>query len=494
MKTTNEYNQRLLERAWEIDRELSIRSYYAFFKLAWKIIEPNTPLQLNWHLEFIADLLQKEVERIARREKKTKDFIINVPPGTSKSSLITILLPAWIWINYPYMRIISGSYAGELSTSHAQMSRDVIESDWYQDLFGDRFIMKRDLNRAKEYQNNKTGIRIATSVGGSITGKHADIVIIDDPLNPKEATSEKKIARANHWMDKTLPTRLRDPEISLRIVVMQRLHENDLTGHCLATDREGYEHICLPGEKTEDVRPIRLRVKYKDGLLNPSRQPRSVLTRLKVQLGSDGYSGQILQNPIPAGGNMIKKKWFGRFSLGKLMAEAAEKKEDLVWNFKLDGAYTKDEQNDPSAMISYCMWKNNMYIREVKSVWKELPELIRFIKEFTVRNDYSPQSMIGIEPKASGMSAAQSLKRETNLNVILDKAPKIDKIARVNSCLPFMEAGRCFLLEDCDWSDHYLNQLAAFPNAKHDDEVDVTTMAINSVIDNPNKILDVGAY
>lgn len=481
-------------KGWQTDRELSLRSYYEFFKLGWKIIEPNTPLQLNWHLKYIADILQSEIERIARREKKEADLIINVPPGTSKSSLITVLFPAWIWINYPYMRIISGSHSGELSTSHAQMSRDVIESDWYQDLFGDCFVMKRDLNRAKEYQNDKTGIRIATSVGGSITGKHADIVIVDDPLDPKTAASAKGIIKANHWWDKTLPTRLRDPDISLRIIVMQRLHENDLTGHCLELDREGYRHICLPGEKTEDVRPVELRAKYQDGILNPSRQGQSVLRRLKKQLGSDGYSGQILQNPISAGGNMIKKKWFGRFDMSSLRERAKEKKDELIWNFKLDGAYTKEERNDPSAIMAYCIYEGDMYIRSVKSVRKEMPELIKFIKEFVEVQGYSPYSRIGIEPKASGMSAAQSLRRETELNVILDKAPKVDKIARVNASLPFLESGRCHLLSDADWVESYLNQLAAFPNGRHDDEVDVTTMAIKDVIDNPNKILDAGAY
>ena len=392
------------------------------------------------------------------------------------------------------MRIITSSYAGDLSVSHAQKSRDVIESLWFQDFYGDRFIMKHDLNRTKEYENDHTGIRLTTSVGGSITGRHADIFIVDDPINPKKAASAVEIVNANEWWDKTASTRLRDQDISLRIIVMQRLHENDLTGYCLANKNGKYEHICLPGEITQDVKPLELRTKYQDGILNPSRHGRKVLESMKLDLGSYGYAGQVLQNPIPAEGNLIKKKWFNRFVLSELREKAKNLKNELVWNYKLDGAYTKDQQNDPSAILCYTLFENEMYIRAVQSVWKELPELIKFIVEFVARNGYSPYSRIGIEPKASGLSAAQTLKKETDLNVIIDKPPTTDKIARVNSISAFLEAGRCHLLKDASWVDSFLNQCAAFPNGKHDDEVDCLTMAVGDVIDNPNKILEVSVY
>lgn len=479
---------------WELEHELSTRSYYEFFKLAWVIIEPGVTLRDNWHLKYLADRLQQEVERISKGIHKKKDLIINIPPGSSKSSLVTILFPVWAWIVNPKLRFITASYAGSLATSHAQKSRNVIDSDWFQDLFGDRFIMKHDLNRTSEYENDHTGIRIASSVGGAVTGRHADIVIVDDPLNPKAAASEVSIDKTNKWWDTTISTRLREPQVSLKIILAQRLHEKDLPGYCLETKRGQYEHICLPGELTEDVRPKELRLHYQDGILNPKRHNRIVLDKLKMDLGSYGYAGQILQNPIPAEGNLIKKAWFGRFTMQGLRQKVKDKKDELTWNYTLDGAYTKDQQNDPSAMLCYATYEGDMYIRAVKSVWKEFPELVKFISEFVVRHGYSDYSRIYIEPKATGLSAAQTMRKETELNIIIDKAPRIDKIARVKSVSAFLEGGRCFLLEDTSWIDAFLNQLAAFPNGRHDDEVDCLSMAINNMISNPNKILDVGVF
>ncbi len=491
---------RELTQSWVADRFLGIKDYYTFFELAWKVIEPDTVLQTNWHLQYLADRLEWEVKRIKDGKAKKKDLIINIPPGTSKSSLITILFPVWTWLQRPSMRFITASYSQDLSTTLAQKSRDVILSDWFQSWYGAYFRLKYDLNRVTQYQNDAMGIRIATSVGASVTGKHADIIIADDPLNPKGADSEVAIKKCNDWWDKTMSTRLRDKKVSLRIIVAQRVHEDDLTGYCKRTKKGKYELICLPGEITEDVRPIELRNKYKNGLLDPVRMDQKVLDDMKINLGSLGYSGQVRQNPEPEEGNLIKKKWIGRFTMDKFeildddKPEVKEAKRDLAWDFALDGAYTKDQQNDPSAIIAYAIYRGKVYVRNVQAVWKEFPELIRFIKQFCKENGYTDQSRVFIEPKANGLSAAQQLRKESSLNIIVDKAPTVDKIARVKAASPFMEAGRLKVLKDAGWIPSYFSELGAFPNAKHDDKVDVTTIAINQIIDNPNKILSVGSF
>lgn len=451
-------------------------------------------------MHYIADRLEWEVLRIKAGKHKKKDLIINIPPGSSKSSLITILFPVWAWLQKPSMRFITASYSQDLATTHAQKSRDVILSDWFQSWYGAEFRLKYDLNRVTQYQNDATGIRIATSVGASVTGKHADIIIVDDPINPAKADSEVSIKKCNRWWDQTMSTRLRDKKVSLRIIVAQRVHEDDLPGYCKKTKGDAYEIICLPGEITDDVRPIELRKKYKNGLLDPVRLDQDALNTMKVDLGSLGYSGQVRQNPEPQEGNLIKKKWIGRFTMARFepvdddKPELKDEKRDLVWDFAVDGAYTKDQQNDPSAIMAYAVFMSKLYVRNVQSVWKELPELIEFIEQFCRENGYTDQSRVFIEPKASGLSAAQSLRRESDLNIIVDKAPTVDKVARVKAASPFMESKRMFVLKDAVWVPGYLSQLGAFPNAKHDDEVDVTTIAINQIIDNPNKIISVSSH
>lgn len=456
-------------------------SYYDFFIQAWHIKEPETPLVDNWHIKYLCDRLQREAERIDRREPKFdgKDIIINIPPGSSKSSIVTIFFPVWCWLSYPSFKFISASYNESLAIDHAMKSRDIIRSDWFIARFNDSFTMKPDANNKKEYENDHTGKRIVTSVGGSVTGKHADIIIVDDPIDPLKSATKAAIKKCNKWWTKTMSTRVTNKKVSLRIIVMQRLDEEDLTGYMLKRNPDKYDHICLPGEASKYVNPPHLMENYVDGLFDVNRYDRTVLEEYKSDLGSLGYAGQILQRPAPAEGNLIKRAWFGRFTMSKLEDRSRKKAEPLVWNFTFDGAYTKDDDNDPSAMFAYCMFENEMYVRAVMAVWKEMPELLEWIPEFAKQNGYTTSSRIYIEPKANGLSAAQMLKRQTSLNIIIDKAPTTDKVARVNTSSPYIESKRVNLLEDAVWLEEFIIEVITFPNAKHDDRTDCLTMAVD---------------
>lgn len=456
-------------------------SYWAFFQEAWKEIEPTTDLIANWHIEYIANVLDQEVNRIKQGKPNPGDIIINVPPGTSKSTLVTKLLPAWAWLQDPSMKIITSSYSGDLARDHAVMTRDLITGDWYQRLWKSKYQLKMGRKRKSQYENDKGGIRSATSVTGRLTGMHADIFIIDDPLDPRRASSEVEILKPNAWWDKTVPTRLTNQKTSVRIIVMQRLHEQDLTGHCLSKKGINYRHICLPAKTTKNVRPPELVKFYTDNFLDPERYPQEVLDRLKGDMGSLEYAGQMDQSPAPEEGNLIQPdKWFKRFTLSDLQAKADQDDRDLTWDFTIDGAFTEDEINAPTALMAYCRYTEHTYIRDCVNVWMELPELIKFIPEFVARNGGNKKSRIFIEPKASGLPAAQSLQRyRPELNVVLDKAPRQDKVARVKSVLPYMEAGKVHTLQNASWHAEFYNQLKLFPNSKYKDMVDVTTMAIN---------------
>jgi predicted phage terminase large subunit-like protein len=187
-----------------------------------------------------------------------------------------------------------------------------------------------------------------------------------------------------------------------------------------------------------------------------------------------GFAGQYLQTPGGEGGVLIKGNWYGRYMIGELP-------ENVVWDFAIDGAYTKDKINNASVLMAYTKYQNDMYIRAVASVWKEFPDFVRFIKDFCFRNGYTRYSRIYIEPRASGIPAAQILKRHTNLNIIIDKAPTTDKVTRTTACLPFLEARRCNLLADEPWIDSFIYETTMFPNAKEDGQVDCLCIAVDKV-------------
>jgi len=206
-------------------------------------------------------------------------------------------------------------------------------------------------------------------------------------------------------------------------------------------------------------------------------------------LGSYGYAGQILQTPAPAEGGKVKKKWFLNFTLSDLENEAKEDKKTLIWDFVFDGAYTEKQENDPSAILSYARYNNNLYIRYFQSVWLEFPEMVKFIEEKVRANGYSKGSRIYLEAAATGMPAAQTLKRYTDLNVIISKTPHNDKMARLNENLAFMEAGRVYLEKNGIWIEDFLKELMIFPNAEHDEAVDLICMAIDKAEMKKSRVL-----
>ena len=461
-------------------RQILPYDFYAFFEEAWHIIEPSTPFQANWHIEYLCSQLQEVVMRVGRREHREKDIIINVPPGSTKTTLATIMLHPWAWTNFPGMKFISASYDGPLATGHATKSRDIIESDWYQQLFGDKIQLKRDMNRKTEYTNTAAGMRYSTSVRGGVTGKHADIIIIDDPIDPRRVASDVTLNECIEWYDHTLSGRNTDERITTRIIIMQRLHELDLTGHLLK-DPQDYQHYCFPGELTPDVKPPAKALKYVNGLLDPVRIGNKSLARHRKKLGSMGYAGQILQSPQSPGGNIIKEKYFRTFRMADLDKIYADTGTTPVWDFVVDGAMTAKQINDPSGIFAYTNYANNTYIRSVQSVFLELPELIKFINDFCIRNGHTKLSRVFIEPKASGHSAEQMLRKYSKLNVQLDKSPTDDKVTRAMGTLPYLESGRCYILEDAPWLDEFIGQVTLFPRATHDEYVDLLSMAIDKV-------------
>ncbi|MDR0430218.1 MAG: hypothetical protein LBH58_07060, partial [Tannerellaceae bacterium] len=314
--------------------------------------------------------------------------------------------------------------------------------------------------------------------GGTITGKHAHIIINDDPLNPSQAASDADRNTANEHT-KTLASRKVDKKNTPTITIMQRLHELDVTGYILAKKSEKVRHICLPAELTDNVKPAEYRDKYIDGMLDPVRLSREVLAEQLIDLGSRGYAGQYEQNPVADGGNIVKNEWFKYITPEDF--SRLHGREPV--HFFVDTAFKEEEKrrktgearNDPSGIIGTCRIGNNMYITCAASVYKKFPDLIKFIPDFAKANGYtSSGSTIRIEPKANGISVVDQLKESTSLNVreIDSELIQDSKETRLTGQSAKVECGRVFLVAGA-WNDEFVGQICGFPNKPHDEYVDL---------------------
>ena len=462
-------------------------SYYEFFKFAFDILHPAENLSDNFHIKYLCDELQSEFERILRGDPKEKDLIINIPPRTSKSLITSVCYIAWVWIRKPELKFITISYDSALALLNSQLSKDLIKSEKFQELFGECFSIRSDADSKEYFANNKGGYRISKTNGSNIIGFSGAIIILDDPQSAKSATSEvERKATIDYW-DQSLYNRLTPINLGLRILVQQRLHENDLSGYLLKKDekrpedRKMYKHICLPAEIKEDesnnVCPKELAENYIDGLLDPNRLNRRTLNSLLETLGTNGYTGQYKQKPSSEKGGIIDKKWFDIVDPYTLERDINES----PINFLVDGAYTENTSNDPSAIMA-CFTKNNiLYVLDVVEVYLTFPEFISFLKNYVIRWKYSTSSIISVEPKATGKSVVQQIRFETKLNITEHDSPKDSKLTRVTSISPTLESRRVKLVQG-DYIDSFLEQLSAFPFGAHDDKVDVLEMAVSKFL------------
>ena len=450
-------------------------SFFDFVQYFWDVIVPEEPVW-NWHISYLCNEMQKVAERVFTNQPKLYDLVINVPPGSTKSTVCSIMFPAWTWTRMPSTRCICGSYAHALSLDLSRRSRNVIKSEKYQELFNIEFAPDQDVKG--HFVNLQEGMRYATSTGGAVTGYHGHFLIIDDPLNPQEAASEVELKKANIWIRETLSSRKVDKDITPTILIMQRLHEDDPTADMLNQKKTKVKHINLPAEvdkKTEKtIRPRKLRRKYKPDskkegtkLLDPIRMSRSVLDEAHDKLLEYGYAGQYLQTPVPPEGGMFKVE---RIHIEEGVPACVIKVR--FWDkagTEGGGAYTvgvlmgQDENN-------------RFWIDDVIRVQMDSGEREKLIK-MTAQMD-GPDVIIGVEqePGSGGKESAQNTAR--NLAGLMTEIvrPTGDKITRA---LPFSSQVNVHnvFMRKAEWNVTYLNELILFPNSKYKDQVDASSGA-----------------
>lgn len=443
----------------------------SFFEL-----NPQTKFCDSPHIEVMASKLE------ACRRRKIKRLIVNMPPRSLKSHAVSVAFPAW-WLGHnPTMQIICASYGQELSDKHARDCRRVMQSKFYRRLFP-RAILSPDKQSVNEFVTTEQGFRMSTSVNGVLTGRGADLIILDDPLKPEEALSETKRSGVNEWYSNTLLSRLNSKQDGIIIIVMQRLHQDDLVGHVLEHEKS-WEVVSFPAIAEEDETHLidspfgRRCFQRKQGdALQPEREPKPVLESLRRNLGEYVFLSQYQQSPTPPGGALIKTHWLQYYDLDKL----PEQFWFIVQSW--DTANKAGELNDYSVCTTWGMVDGRYYLLNVFRKRMNYPDLKRAVHQ-QANHNYSRRApdKILIEDKASGTQLIQDLKIEGVLQIIPYAPPKrADKLVRLFAQSAEFENGKVMLPRSAPWLDEYVRELTSFPGSKFDDQVDSTTQALEHV-------------
>lgn len=457
-------------------REKAERSLSEFIRQAWPIIEPGTQYKENWHTDLISEHLQ------AVNDGEIRRLIINIPPRHMKSIHVTVCYPAWTWQKVPEKRFIKVSYSDSLSRKHNILSRDIVRSPWYQNNWGDRFRLKDDVNRQNEFRNDHQGMMMSTSVGGSLTGEGGDVIIIDDPQNPLMANSETERQNSINFFKNTLQTRLNDPKTGAFIIIMQRLHENDLTGYVLS-EQLGYTHLCLPAEAPERTIitfPITKKEIIRDegDLLNPTRFDKETLDNLKKSMGSAQYAGQFQQTPAPAEGIVFKREW-----LGNTFKECSIPHLSMTIQ-SWDMAFTKSAGSAKVAGFVLSRSGSNIYIRDLENEKMTFTESVASVRRLSGKWPKARAKVV--ENKANGPAIVDLLKKE--ISGMVEFNPKGSKEERAISVTPYFEAGNIWFPDpkESPWVEDLIRDLLIFPKGTYKDTVDALVQGILYLMDKPS--------
>ena len=435
----------------------------SFVEKCFAEIEQGKPYSHNWHI----DAITHQLSRIQTGELRR--LIVNIPPRHLKSLTVTIAYTAWALGHDPTKKIICVSHSKDLSREHASAFLRIVESPWYRRLFPALQVAKRG-HRVTELKTSKGGFRLATSVGGAVLGRGADLIVIDDPIQPLAALSKAERTRTKTFYDQTLFTRLNDKRMGAIVLVMQRLHEDDLAAHVGRID--DWEELAIPAiaERAETyvtglARSDRYRRTVGD-ILHPDRENRETLDQIRRVMGSRGFQAQYQQEPVPQDGNIIKRSWLRFYD--ELPAEF-----DLVvasW----DTASTVGDQSNYSVGTLWGLSGSCCYLIDVVRGQFEFPRLRREVLELHARIS---GTVTIIEATDTGRALSADLRNTRDLRPILD-IPRFDKVARIDAQSVRFEAGDVLLPRSAPWIETYISELLAFPKGSNDDQVDSTSQAL----------------
>jgi predicted phage terminase large subunit-like protein len=472
----------------QVRTERARRNFKDFVVQAWPILEPSSEFLEGTPVDAICTHLQAVTEgRIAH-------LIINVPPGHAKSLLTAVFWPAWVWINHPETRWLFSSYREPLATRDSVKCRRLIESDWYQQRWGARYQLTGDQNQKTRFENTATGYRVVVPVHSG-TGERGDYVVVDDPHSVTQAESDLERRGAIEWWNGSMATRLNDLSTGHKVVVQQRVHEADLTGDL--TIKGGYELLCLPAE-FEPERRCSTSIGWTDprkdfgDLLWPARFSRTSLEGLKVSLGSYRYAGQFQQRPSPSDGGICKRFWWRYWRPAHLDLPPVQVQTDgevlsiqavpvpaqfdtmiQSWDMAFKDLATSD-------YVVGQVWgalKADRFLLDQCRARMDMPSTKEAVKQLTERWPKTGTKLV--EDKANGPAIIQELKHD--VAGLTEVNPEGGKIARAHAVSSQIESGNVYLPHPAiaPWIVGFIDEAAAFPAGRNDDQVDAMTQALN---------------
>jgi len=437
-----------------------------FIERSFAELNPTTEFLPNWHIDAIADALEKCFTG------KIKRLIINVPPRSLKSHSVSVAFVAWLLGHNPSEQIICASYAQELADKHAMDCRTLMMSQFYHKLFSTRLSLQK--SAVADFLTTQRGYRLSSSKGGALTGRGANFIIIDDLLKPDEARSDNARQAANDWFGHTLYSRLNNKQTGCIIVIMQRLHEDDLVGYVQRLEPWhvlSFPAIAEQDEAYEIETPFGPRSvgRHAGEALHPEREPLELLEQLRVRLGEYVFAGQYQQAPAPLGGGLVKAEWFKSYTESNKPATF-----DMIFQ-SWDTANKATELSDHSVCTTWGVKGKDLYLLNVFRKRLEYPELKRAIREQAAA--FGARTIV-IEDKASGTQLIQDLIGD-GVHGVKRYQTKLDKIMRMHSVTSTIENGFVYLPETPHWRAEYLHELVTFPNGRFDDQVDSTSQALD---------------
>ncbi len=478
-------------------RENCENSLSTFIQYMWRSIDPAV-YKHNWHI----DALSEHLEALVWGD--IKHLLINISPRCMKSILGSVSFLPWIWAQQektfrsgPETSLLYSSYGQKLSLEHSLKARTLLNSPLYQRFWGSRFILSEDQNTVTKFTNNRGGYRMSTSVGSNLTGSGASIIGVDDPHNTIEMESEIAIQSVIDWWDTALSTRLNDPVEGRFFVIMQRLRENDLSGHILDQDNGEWTHLMLPMEHDTD-RHCTTSIGFSDPrteegeLMWPARIDEKALKVLKKKLGEFGSSGQLQQAPVPKGGGIIKSNLWIPYLPGP--DGFYPPMEHIVC--VADTAYTEEQENDYSACVVMGIYRdqNDLPKIMIMHAWQERLALNALVLKLAATAKRFKVDRVLIENKASGISVEQEIRRLFSNEIfgVTLSNPKGDKVSRMYSVEPIFAEKIVTVpyIQDAqgniyprDWVEMVIKNVSQFPKGAHDDTADCISAGIKYLRD-----------
>jgi predicted phage terminase large subunit-like protein len=441
-----------------------LRKHFDFFlRRSLMTLNPGQPYLPNWHIRAITHQLER-----TRRPEITR-LIINGPPRHLKSLLVSVVFPAFLLGHEPWHRIFAISYGSDLSSKHASDFRSIVESPWYQRAFPNMRISR---SLEDEVLTTARGYRRSTSVYGTLTGFGGDIFIIDDPQKPVDAQSDTQRSHLNDWVSNTLLSRLDSKQTGVIIVVMQRVHLNDLSGYLMESG--GWEVLSLPAIAEEDetimIDEGQFHFRAAGEALHPALEPLESLERLRHQIGSDVFAAQFQQAPVPPGGAMIRREWLRYYD--KLPERTYRTRIIQSW----DTAAKDGAQNDWSVCTTWMQVENHHYLIDVTRGRYEYPRL----RDLAIAQaqKHRPHCIL-IEDASTGTALAQELKKSFFDGSVRLVPIARDKIGRLYVHQGKFEAGLVLFPKNAPFLPELEAELLTFPQGKTDDQVDSVSQALS---------------